>query len=228
MSVAVITSIYGDFDVPKVQPPQTVDAEWILVTDREVEAPGWKVVVEPRPHMHPCLAAKVAKCVPSLYTGASTTVWMDGSLQLLREDSLEQIIAGSEGQSIAQIEHPARDCIYDEAEFCVPIPKYAGQPMIQQVDHYRKLGHPAHWGLYATGLIVRNSQDSLDRLSTMTPEEDEEVKTVGQEWLIEQMRWSFQDQLSEVFLLRQYAVPMTVLPFPLHGSGLFEWHAGHH
>jgi len=222
MSVAVLTSIYGGFDVPKVQPPQTVDAEWILVTDVPVDAPGWKVIVEPRPHMHPCLAAKIAKCLPRLYTDADVTVWMDGSCQLVVPDALEQIIAGSKGMPIAQVRHPDRDCIYDEAAFCVPIAKYADLPMIQQVETYRKAGHPEHWGLWATGLIVRNyvppwggewkATNTLDR--------------IGSEWLVEQIRWGFQDQLSEVPLITNLG--MQTLPFPLHGSGLFEWHAGHH
>lgn len=216
----MICSIYGRYDAPKVQPKQSLDAKWILVTDRLVDAPGWEVVVEPRPHMHPCLAAKVAKCRPDLYAPyADMTVWMDGSLQLLTDNALEEIVAEARGlvTPMAQVAHPDRDCIYEEAEFCLPIPKYADQPMLAQVEHYRSKGHRRHAGLWATGLIVRSYFGGHGR---------DEHRQFGDAWLREQMRWTFQDQLSEAPLLRDDQVG--TLPFPLHGSGLFEWHAGHH
>lgn len=222
MSVAVISSIYGGYDAPKVQPEQSVEAEWILVTDREIDAPGWKVVVEPRPHMHPCLAAKVAKCRPDLYApDVDTIVWVDGSLQFLINSALATILESlyNGNNPIAQVKHPHRECIYDEAEFCVPIPKYAGQPMLQQVEHYRQHGHPSNWGLWATGIIVRSYLGHSTRAAH---------HRMGDAWLREQLRWTFQDQLSEAPLLREYMSAITTLPMPLHGNGIFEWHAGHH
>lgn len=216
MSVAVLCSIYGGWDEPKVQPPQTVEADWILVTDSEIDAPGWDVIVEPRPHLHPCLAAKVPKCLPSYYTQALTTVWMDGSCRLLHEDSLERIITAASGAPLAQIAHPDRDCIYDEAKFCLPIPKYASLPLMQQVDEYRhRHGHPERWGLWATGLIVRHGYSR-------------NVADFGGAWLNEQVRWGYQDQVSQAPLMSLYGVRPRTMSFPLHGNGILEWVAEHH
>jgi hypothetical protein len=120
---------------------------------------------------------------------------------------LEQIINASDGRHMSQVAHPDRDCIYDEAEFCVPIPKYSDLPLMAQADHYRKQGHPPNDGLWATGLIVRNDP----------------LVDFGHAWITEQVRWGFQDQISEAPLTRPHT-----LPFPLHGSGVFEWRAGHH
>lgn len=208
MTVAVITSVYGAYDQIAPVPEQTIDADWILVTDRQVDAPGWQVVVEPRPHVHPRLAAKVAKCLPWQYVNAATTVWVDASLRFLVPDALEQIVAGAEGAAIAQIVHPWRDCIYDEAHASVGMPKYQGQPVAEQVAAYRKRNYPEHWGLWATGLIVRNGWVTTD-LDTA--------------WLAEQVRWTYQDQLSQAPLLWEDEVRPHPLPFPLHGSGVFEW-----
>jgi hypothetical protein len=107
-----------------------------------------------------------------------------------------------------------RDCIYDEAEFCLPIPKYSTLPIEQQMAYYREMGYPKHAGLWATGLIVWNK----------------EIRNVlfGRKWLLEQMRWGFQDQLSEPFLIDQMDIDICTLPWDLYTNGLFEWHAGHH
>lgn len=216
MSVAVLSSIYGTYDRPIAQLPQTIEAEWILVTDTLVETPGWDVVVEPRPHMHPRLAAKVAKCLPWHYTDADTVVWLDGACRLLRPDSLEQILEAAGGHPLSQIRHPWRDCIYDEADASREMLKYQGQPVDAQVSAYRSAGHREHWGLWATGLIVRSDGRNNGMAKAMNMD-------FGRRWLAEQVRWTYQDQLSEPPLLAAGVLKVHDLPFALHGSGLFEW-----
>lgn len=210
MSVAVICSIYGEYDPPPVQPTQSIDAEWIFVTDKPTAVAGWKTVVEPREHMHPRLAAKVAKCLPSLYTDAETTVWLDGACKLLTRDSLFRIIKASEGAAIAQVPHPLRDDIYEEAHASYGMPKYKGQPVFEQVESYRDAGHPEHWGLWATGLIVRDHGGR-------------DLDEFGDRWLTEQVRWTYQDQLSEPHIVRELGIDIHPLPFDLYNSGLFEF-----
>lgn len=216
MTVAVLSSVYGDYDHVDPVPKQTVDAEWIIVTDNpSLDAPGWKVVVEPRPHMHPRLAAKVPKCLPFAYTNADTTVWLDASCRLLQPDSLSRLIRGANNAPMAQITHPWRDDIVDEAEASVGMPKYQGQPVIEQAAHYRGLGYPRHAGLFATGLIVRNNPNDLQA-------------EFGYRWLTEQCYWTYQDQLSQMPVLESMRLQgrrlqLEPLPFDLHGSGVFEW-----
>lgn len=215
MSVAVLSSVYGGYDERSAPPPQTVDAEWICVTDVEREIPGWSVVVEPRPDLHPRLAAKVAKCLPWEYTRADTTVWIDGSCELLHERSLEDLLAAADGEAFSQFVHPWRSCIYSEADASVGMPKYAGRPVREQVDHYRKQhGHPEGWGLWATGLIVRTADPGGERRFLMD---------FGRRWLAEQVRWTYQDQLSEPVVLRSMGERPHELPWPLHGNGVVAW-----
>ena len=211
MSVAVLSAVYGGYDAIEPPPEQTIDADWILITEDEVDAPGWRVHVEPRLHMHPRLAAKVPKCLPWHYTNAKTTVWMDGSCRLLRPDSLETIVNGAEGASIAQIIHPWRNDILDEAHASVGMPKYDAQPVVEQAQDYLDRGHPRGWGLWATGLIVRSLFDRrwLDNM--------------GERWLTEQCRWTYQDQISQPYVLRSHGMRPHPMPFALHGSGVLEW-----
>lgn len=215
MSVTVLTSVYGSHDQLPPAPEQTVGAKWLYVTDSDEDVPGWERIHEPRPHMHPRMAAKVAKCLPWQYAETDTVVWMDGSCRLLRRDVLELVLRVTEGHPLSQIRHPWRDCCFDEAEASQPIPKYQPYPILAQAEHYRRLGHPEHWGLWATGFMVWRTDGSW---STR-----EKLVEFGEDWLCEQARWSYQDQISEAVCARWHGLKPHYLPITLHGSGVLEW-----
>lgn len=190
--VAVISSVFGAYDQIAAPAPQTIEADWVLVADRppviDTAHPWpWQVVTEPRPGVHPRLAAKVAKCRPDWYADADVYVWIDASFQIASPDFLAWCLRKLDGAPLAQIPHPVRRCISEEALASAGMAKYTGLPLLEQVAHYRKDGHPADWGLWATGLIVYR-RETCARL--------------GDPWLAEQLRWSYQDQLSEPPLLR--------------------------
>src|SRR5437879_1575817 len=72
--------------------------------------------------------------------------------------------------------------IYAEAEFSKTMPKYFDQPIAEQIESYRAEGYPARMGLIATGLIARSTAADLSAIEEM--------------WWDENLRWSYQDQLS--------------------------------
>lgn len=211
MKITVMSSVYGAYDNPPPPPEQTVDVDWVMVTDA-YDIPGWHTVTEPRDHTHPRLAAKVAKCRPDLYTDADVTVWLDGSVGIESPKLIESMVEWLGDGQIAQWEHPARRAIVDEAEASVDLPKYAGQSVRQQAAHYVAAGYPDGWGLWATGLIVRRQTDSVRRL--------------GDWWLREQMRWTYQDQISEAPLLHRLRLRPVPLP-PDEWCGPM-WHLRNH
>lgn len=212
MRVAVVSAIYGAYDLPAQHAPQTVDAEFVLVADRELAAPGWRVVAEPRPHMHPRLAAKVPKCRPDWYADADAYLWLDGSATLTRSDSLEQLL--TVGGPLAQFVHPERQSIVEEAAVSAMMTKYQGQPVEGQAAWYVKRGHRHDWGLWATGCILyRRAYD---------------FATVGRAWLTEQLRWTYQDQISQPYVLAGYGFRPSPLPGNLWRNDFvaFRRHAG--
>ena len=195
-TVALVTSIYGDYDHLVDPPKQHGVDDYVAVVDRFHDGCSlWRQVVEPRPHLHPRMAAKVAKCLPWRYTDAETTIWVDGSARLLHEEVASWAIAHG---PFAQFRHPARDDILAEAHVSAGMRKYEGQPVVEQAVYYQSLGLPKNFGLWACGFIVRrNPLTSRARLARF-----------GQEWLTEQMVWSWQDQISEPYLLwRQHYRP---------------------
>ena len=202
--IAVVSSVYGDYDKVVAPVPQSIPCEFVLVTDREIKCDPWRVVVEPRPGLDSRMAAKVAKCRPDLYTRADITVWMDASMWINSPEFAAWASAFVEQGEIAQFKHPERQRLTDEAEVSTGLVKYHGLPVREQVQHYLDGGYPDDWGLWATGLIVR-------RWDLPT--------SFGDEWLREQLRWTYQDQLSQPPLLRRYGRR----PVPLDGMIV-----GHH
>ena len=198
--VAIITAIYGAYDNLKMIYPQTgIDAEWILVTDNDSIPDGkfgWRVIREPQPGVLPMRAAKRPKLRPWLYTDAPASIWIDGSYRVLSPRFAGEVLAFAD--PIAQFPHPDRYCIYDEAPVSLPIPKYAGEPITAQAEHYRAQGHPERWGLWSTSAVVR-------RHTPLVLEHDNA-------WAAEIDAWSTQDQVSQPFVLRNTGLRPVVLP----------------
>lgn len=209
-SVAVVTSCYGGYD-PIVAPvEQDIKVEWLCVTDQtDVPAP-WQPVIEPRPHLHPRMAAKVARCRPDLYTDADYTIWLDTSGRLSQPSSAQRLVVeGLDDRDLAQFVHPERSDILAEAEVSAGMKKYAGQPCVPQVNYYRSQGYPIGFGLWATGCIVRKNTDTMRRF--------------GDAWLVEMMRWTWQDQLSEPFVLWSQGLHPAPLPGNLWSNPLVSF-----
>ncbi len=195
MTAAILTAVYASYDSLKPLRIQDTPHEAICVTDDpSLHADGWTVVYEPREGVHPNLAAKTPKMCPWRYTDAETVIWIDASFNV----SSWSLISDLDKYEFGQFDHPERDCIYQEADVSAGMAKYPGEAVRAQAAHYESKGHPPHWGLWATGLIVRHH----------TPE----VEAFGEAWLAENERWTYQDQVSQPFVLRNFGLRPEIIP----------------
>lgn len=192
--IAILTAIYDDYDTLKPTIEQSVEVEWICVTDNPklYDPHGkWDIVYEPRSHLHPNRAAKTPKCLPWLYTDAQQSIWIDASFQVKNRFFAED--AMSMANPIAQFNHPWRQCAYAEAEECIAIPKYEPSVLKEQMWDLRNVqGHPHNWGLWATGVMARKHTD--------------EVVSAGFDWLEKIYRFTYQDQVSYPDVLRRHGL----------------------
>lgn len=198
--MAILTAVYNDYDILKISHPQSIDVEWIAVTDNPswpVIYNGWTIVYEPRHHLHPNRAAKTPKMLPWLYTNVTSSIWVDASFKILSPTFAEDAL--SHADPIAQFSHPWRNCAYREAEESLLLTsKYGDQPIRAQIDHLREEGHPEGWGLWATGVIARHH----------TPR----VIKMGSDWLAETYLYSYQDQISHPDVCRRNGLRPTNFP----------------
>ena len=213
MATALLTAIFGGYDQPKPLPADHGFDDAVLVTDTDCDAPGWRVIVDPQPDVHPRLAAKRPKCEPWRYTDADCSVWIDGAYEI-RQASAFRAAADEHltGGDLVVFAHPEdRDGPWAEAHFCHSWPKYRDWPLLEQVEHYDAAGLPRDAGLWALGCIARNH----------TAEQLE----LGAAWLAEQQRWGIQDQVSMPWLLWQWGITPGVWDCPQRSNPWLIWHA---
>lgn len=199
MNVALYSAIYGSYDRPKPL-PRDLDVPAIMYTDnRQLEAPGWEIRYWPHgiatfngpPRVTaPMLAHKYWKTHPHLAVpGADVTLWMDASMTITVDRYVERCLEALGDDDWVTVTHPARDCIYTEAEFSAQLPRYDAPSLRAQAAFYRdQIGHPPHWGLVATGANVRRHTPAVIKL--------------GKDWWWENLMRSHQDQVSLPVLLR--------------------------
>lgn len=196
MTVTLLTAVYDNYDSLREICVQDIPHEAICVTDNpNLASETWNVIYEPRPDRHPNLAAKSPKMCPWRYTDADLTIWLDASFEIISYDFLAAV---SKFAPLGQFSHPDRACIYAEGNYSTGLRKYSDLPLEAQMADYRNRGHPEHWGLWATGVIVRQH----------TPE----IEAFGEAWLAECEKWSFQDQVSEAVILREHGLRPTAMP----------------
>lgn len=198
--VAIITSIYDSYDVLKpIFPQEEISVEWIFVTDNLLEdSLGWTQVHEPKFDVHPNRAAKQAKMLPWGYTEAPASIWIDGSFRITSPRFAVEAL--SYANPIAQFKHPWRNCLFEESEYSTTLQRYSDESILikGQSNLYQNLGHPEKWGLWATGIIARQHTD--------------QVMDMGFRWFYEVNAWSYQDQISEPFVLKSVGLFPNVFP----------------
>lgn len=191
MTTALITAIYGGYDIPKPLLEGHGFDRAVCITDNpDLEAQGWEIIYRHSFGMQPRLAAKYPKMKPWDFIDADLYVWLDGAFQVtsgqfraFAEDSVAD-------QDFAVWEHPDRwhrNCLYDEAALCQDWPKYQNYPIRAQTAAYRKEGMPEGFGLWACGTIAWRNNDK--------------AKEFGSLWLEENIKWSIQDQVSFPYLV---------------------------
>ena len=198
--------------------PRSPDADFVCFTDRPgalaLERPDWDVrPVEAPPGLSPRMTAKWHKVHPP--AGYDWTLWLDGSIVLstTAPSRLVDDLVSASPSGLGLHRHPRLDCAYDDGADVLAHPllavKRQGQPIVEQLAHYRREGHPAHWGLWACGAICRDGRSEV-------------VRRVMAGWWEELLRWSERDQLSLPVVLRRSGVRPDEWPWPLYGNPHFR------
>lgn len=208
-SVAVVSSVYGGYDQPAAPAAQDTPVDYVLVSDVHHDCHPWKTIVEPRPQVHPRLAAKVAKCRPDLYSDADVLIWMDASARITSPDWVSWVVDRLGGGALAQHPHPWWGTLTEEANVAAGMGKYSGLPIREQAAHYLSEGHEDGWGLWASGVIAYRR-------------EGWPLRQFGDAWLAEQLRWTYEDQISEAPVLARLGVRPVDLPGGIFGNARFD------
>jgi len=183
-------------------------ADAVLVSDVPIKS-DWRNVVLPT-GLHPRLAAKIPKFRPDMFTDLSFSMWMDASVKRDRGWLSRAAINALKTSDFCLFKHPDRDSVAQEVSLSETMEKYSSFPLSSQLLSYQKQGFPDDIGLFACGVIARKHTA--------------EVEAFGNAWLMENVRWSLQDQFSFPFLVWKLGLPVSVFNENLT-SGPLRWKA---
>lgn len=159
MHVTLISALYGDYEAAKPLPAlNPAPHRAVMFTDNpDLHAPGWELAVEALDDLpNAMLRAKHIKIMAHTHIRTDVSIWVDASMTIIRDDFITLCLDALRGDDIAFMAHPWRDCIYNEAAHSSALEKYALTPIAAQAAYYRSIGHPEHWGLFASGHLVRH------------------------------------------------------------------------
>jgi len=205
--VALYTAIWGGYETPKPLPDGLTCHAYLfsdsVVTAFKAAAYGWcaKVMSDhyfPEEHLSthgdpeivvPMLNHKWFKMHPGeVLPDYDVSLWIDGSMELIVDDYAERCLAALGDDDWSCVPHPARSCIYPEADYSATLTwRYDADSILAQKAHYEQF-HPPGAGLIATGAMARRHTPEVLELSRL--------------WWDECVNWSHQDQLSLPVLLR--------------------------
>lgn len=136
-----------------------------------------------------------------LFTGYEKSVWIDANIDVTSKaffDEVNQITQGL--QTFAIMNHPARDCIYQEIEACKQLKLDDDSIMDRQIEIYKNENYPNNNGLYASSIIYRNHLDN-------------KLDPIMEEWWSWVSQYSKRDQLSLPYVLHKNGVKPALFSF---------------
>jgi hypothetical protein len=196
MKIALITATVGGFDTIKEIPKQTVDFDFIRLTDNDlIEIKG-----------NARHKAKFPKMQGHLFTDADVIIWIDGSVQILSNNFVEYMANEVANYDIAIGKHNVRNCAYEEIDFiCAEIMKgneylkrrYDFDTLLEVKNFLKTLGFEHNKGLYACGIFARKNNHKANNMFD--------------NWWQSEMQWQTNDQPLFVYLANMYKVKINTL-----------------
>lgn len=217
--VVLYTCNIGGYCTVKPLPPQ-------MVTDISFESyyltnsgflhsnQGWSKLIQVEPNIknNDRMSSKQYRLFPSLVPeleDSDINIWIDSSIQIKSNTFINDFCGYAIGQ-MALFNHPDRHNIVTEAAKSLTVKKYEKEPIIQQLLHYGSKNFPFYsTGLYATGIMVRNTKSPI-------------VSKVMKKWWKEISRWSIQDQISLPYVFWKVGLNPSIIPFNLWNNKYFD------
>jgi len=227
--ICIYTAVFGGYDPLRSAVKQSLPTDFVCFTDRIGIGRSKPWIVRrsiAKPSMSPRMQAKWFKMHahklfpngaplvsfwPFKHRRYDFTIWIDASLEVTSPTFAAEVISQVGSSGLAVFPHPDRDCIFDEAVASSHWAKYKGQNLSEQAAAYRAEGYPAHNGLVAAGILVR------DVNAPNLPGLDEA-------WWEENLRWTYQDQLSLPVVWWRAGQRFSVINAGLWTNSWFRYH----
>jgi len=205
--VVIYTASFGDHD----EPPEAWDLGCDLVCFTDDKNPlrrkTWKVEgIARHKTLSPRMQAKWFKMhAGELFAHAyEHSIWIDSAFWIHHGEGLPEHCLSQLKDGIAMYPHPASHrSLEREAQISSLMPKYAGEPLVDQVAYYRRQGLEGG-RLLCGGVIARAHTPEVMRMDDL--------------WWDECLRWSSQDQLSLPYALKLAGAAPGLIPGDIYSN----------
>ena len=201
-NTVICTAVTGgyDYQIPSIS---IEGVDYIYFTDGnspfQIQEP-WYVHLLDDEHLDNRRRSKRPKLNPhSIPTLANYKylIWVDGDMGIYNPNFVEDMFSFMKNGFVVSPHFDNRHCAYGEAT--IRPPKYAKEPLDEQVAFYRQEGFPENFGLYECGVSLRDMTNP-------------KVKELGELWHQQNLDWSYQDQVSLPYCLWKTGFIPDVLP----------------
>ncbi|WP_053991860.1 glycosyltransferase domain-containing protein [Mangrovimonas sp. TPBH4] len=204
MKIAVYTALYGDKDVLRAPLNAREDRsiDYFVFSDNpELEVAPYRLELRTPQFQDVAKNARYYKIMGDpILEPYDYVIWHDANIQL-NETKIKDLISLSQPTFLTTFSHPNRDDFYSEAMSCIRVGKDFSLRILKQVLVCFFNGMPAHEGMYATGILVRNYHVK----SKIDP------KVFMRFWWEQTLKYSRRDQLSLAYSIYKMKMPISCI-----------------
>jgi hypothetical protein len=122
------------------------------------------------------------------------SLYIDANINIKGDSIYKRFLSLVESNTnIAMLQHPFRDCVYQEAYTCVAACKGGWFDILRQIFFLKRKGVKKHSGLYEANLIFRKHNSS-------------EIIELDELWWDTFMKYSKRDQLSFIYAIHETGI----------------------
>lgn len=191
----VYTVLLGDY---KLKEPTYINKGWDLIcfTDRDRVSKNWTIVrIDYEGNSR--RKAREIKIRCDKFIDFDICLFIDAKFTI--KCDLDNFIKKKLKTDMAIMDHNKRNCVYDEANFCIKVGRGKKGTILNQINNYKSEGFPKKFGLYGTGILIRKNTH--------------EVIEFMKQWYEEIEKYSCRDQISFPYILWKNPIELSVMPF---------------
>lgn len=187
MKKVCVVPIFGDYD--DLKEPTVVSEGWkyICISDKHHKSKVWKTKIFKNDTL--TNKQKSGYVLTQLHRLVDFDVAMVVGGQIQINDDLNKYIFD---EDFVSLDHPSRDCVYQEAQACILLDKDNPKVIARQMYKYLKEGYPVGNGMIQTGITIRKDNNL--------------IRTFMNRWWHEILTHSQRDQLSFNYVLNQIPI----------------------
>jgi len=194
MKKVVYTVSYG---LDLLRDPEIINKDWdyvFLTNNKNLKSKKWNIQYY-KSNLNDKKASRYPKILyQDFFQNYDFSLYLDARFVLRKDpqEMLEKYITPN--THISLMNHPKRNCIYNECKFCIDNKLDNDKVIKKQMQRYKKEGFPKDYGLNAGGVIIRRHNDKVSKFMKM--------------WFNEVKEGSYRDQTS--FMYIYWKLPLNI------------------